>query len=69
MCADIKDNYIATSMDCEEYMQGKYRRFPQEIRERYNLQDILTQEKYTNIKIKRGIYDLSQVAILAYDHL
>ena len=33
MCANIKDHFFATPMDCPEYMQVKYIYFPPDIRE------------------------------------
>ena len=40
--ADIKDHFLATLMDCPEYMRVKYRHSLLDIREKYNLQAILT---------------------------
>ena len=56
-------------MNNAEYMKVKYKHFPQDIKEKYNLRDRVKPDDYVYIKRKKGIYGLKQAAILAYDHL
>ena len=56
--ADIKDHFLAPPIDCPEYMHVKHRHVLPNTREKYNLQNILTQDEYIYIKIKRGMYGL-----------
>ena len=50
-------------------MQVRYKRIPPDIKERYSFKDKVTAHGYIYIHIKKGMYDLKQVAILAYDNL
>ena len=68
MSADLKDFFLATPMEGDEYMKVKYKHFPADIRRRYNLQEKVTASDHIFIKIKRGMYGLKQAAILAYDN-
>ena len=69
MCMDIKDHFLATPKKNAEYMKVKYKHFPRDIKEKYNLHDRVTPDGYVYIKIKKGMYGFKQAAILAYDHL
>ena len=69
MSTDIKDFFLASPMQTPEYMRVKYDKFPEDIKERYNLQDKVTKNNYVYIKIKKGMYGLKQAAILAYTQL
>ena len=69
MSADLKDFFLATPMDGEEYMKVQYKHFPNDIRKRYKLDQKVTDNEYIYIKIKRGMYGLKQAAILAYQEL
>ena len=50
-------------------MKVKYMYFPEDIQKRYDLPLLVTQDNYIFICIKKGMYDLKQVALLAYDNL
>lgn len=65
---DIKDHFLATPMALPEYMKIPYKYFPQDIRQRYNL-DQLVHNGCIYVKIKKGMYGLKQAAILAYTYL
>jgi len=69
MCMDIKDHFLATPMKKPEYMKVKYKYFPDDIKEKYELEKKVSPDGYVYIKIKKGMYGLKQAAILAYDHL
>lgn len=51
-----------------EYMHIHWKHIPQDIRELYNLFDKLHGDGYIYVKIKKGMYGLKQVAILAFDN-
>ena len=69
LCADIKDFFLASPMEENEYMKVKLRYFPEHIIGRYNLCDIATNDGYIYIQIKREMCKLKQAALLAYDYL
>ena len=69
MSADLKDFFLATPMEGDEYMKVPYKHFPQDIRLKYKLDSKVTNNGYIYIKIKKGMYGLKQAAILAYDQL
>ena len=69
MSADLKDFFLATPMEGEEYMKVQYKHFPQDIRDRYGLDQKVTPSGHIFIKIKKGMYGLKQAAVLAYEHL
>ena len=69
MSTDLKDFFLATPMEENEYMRVNYKHFPDDIKKRYNLDDKATPSGHIFIKIKRGMYGLKQAAILAYEHL
>ena len=46
-------------------MKVKYKYFPENIRNRYELDKKVTPDGYIFIRIKRGMYGLKQAAILA----
>ena len=69
MSADLKDFFLATPMEGDEYMRVKYKHIPEDIRIRYNLKTKVTKDDYVFIRIKKGMYGLKQAALLAYNHL
>ena len=69
MSSDLKDFFLATTMDSEEYMKVHHKYFPEKIRKRYKLDQKVTKNGYIYIKIKKGMYGLKQAAVLAYREL
>ena len=69
MSMDLKDFFLATPMESSKYTRVQYKHFPGDIKQRYNLNQKVTDNGYVYIKIKRGMYGLKQAAILAYQHL
>ena len=69
MIADIKDYFLATPMAQSECTKLKIKHIPEDICKQYNLYDRVTHDGYIYIKIKKGMYRLKQVAILAYNIL
>ena len=47
-------------------MRVPLNKFPKDIQEYYNFQDIATNDGYIFIKIKKAMYGLKQAAVLAY---
>ena len=64
-----KDHFLASPMDRPEYMRIPFHRFPPDIVKRYKLDQLVADDGYVYIKIKRDMYGLRQAAILAYRHL
>ena len=62
---DLKDMFLQTHMKEPEYMKMAFKYFPEDIRQKYNLYD-LVHDGYIYIKIKKGMYGLKQAALLAY---
>ena len=69
MSMDLKDYFLATPMDRNEYMRVKLKYFPADIISRYNLMTLVAADGYIYIKIKKGMYGLKQAALLAYRNL
>ena len=68
MSLDLKDFYLATPMPTPEYMKVPFKYFPQDIVNKYKLQDKI-HNNYILIKISKGMYGLKQAAVLAYENL
>ena len=51
-----------------EYMKVQMTYFPEDVKEKYNL-DPLNHKDYIYIKIKKGGYGLKQASVLAYQQL
>ena len=69
MSLDLKDYFLATPMAHPEYMKVPIRKFPQDIKDKYNLNSIVSTNGFVYIKIKKGMYGLKQAAMLAYKNL
>ena len=69
LSADLKDFFLGTLMQTAEYMKLSYDIFLQDIREKYNSDELVDGDGYVYIKIKKGMYGLKQAAILAYKQL
>ena len=50
-------------------MQIKYKYFPDDIKRRYKINEIVDKDGFVYVKIKKGMYGLKQAAILAYEQL
>ena len=53
MCLDIKDHFLATPMTNPEFMRVRIRHVPQDIRIQHNIDNLVTNEGWACIKIKR----------------
>ena len=68
MGIDLKDFYLATSMEEYKYVRIKAEYIPKEMMDKYNLWDLVDNE-YLYIEIRKGMYGLSQVGRLANNYL
>ena len=69
MSLDLKDYFLATPMDCCDFMKVLLKHFPQDIVKKYNLFSKVTSTGYVCIKKNNGMYSVKQAAVLAYKHL
>jgi hypothetical protein len=56
-------------MDHFEYMKIPLRWIPQEIVDQYHLMDLVNDDGYVYVEIRKGVYGLKQAARIAYDRL
>jgi hypothetical protein len=64
MMMDIKNYYLGTPLPRFEYMKMLLSRFPEEIVQKYNL-TALAVDGWVYIEIRKGMYGLKQVGLLA----
>ena len=69
MCLDVKDHFLTTPMQHPEYMRVKIKHIPEDIRQRYDIYDVVFKDDWIYIKIQKGMPGLRQAAILTYKHL
>jgi hypothetical protein len=68
-CAfDIKDFYLNTPMERYEYMRIPLHQIPPAIYKQYNLEEV-AHNGFVQVKIRKGMYGLSQAGILASQKL
>ena len=60
---------LNTSMERAKCMKARYKYFPHEIRQVYNLEKIVTLDGWMYILIVKDMYDLKQAALISYDLL
>ena len=65
---DISNFYLGTPMDRPEYMIIPFKIIPQEIIDKYKLNDI-EEKGWVYIKIVKGLYGLPQAGKIAHDLL
>jgi hypothetical protein len=66
---DIKDFYLNMPMKRYEYMRLKLADIPEEIIEEYTLREVVTDNGYVYCKIRKGMYGLPQVGLIAQELL
>jgi hypothetical protein len=64
MMMDIKNYYLGTPLPRFEYMKMLLSRFPKEIVQKYNLNDLAV-DGWVYIEIRKGMYGLKQAGLLA----
>ena len=57
MCMDLKDFFLATLMPRPEFMRVHYKCFPEDIRKKYKLHELVHKD-YIYIQIKKEMYGL-----------
>ena len=67
--SDLKDNFLASPMEENEYMRIHARYVLDYIRLQYDIETLIDLDGYVYVSIKKCIYGLKQAAILAYNHL
>ena len=66
---DIKDFFLQTKMNGNEYMRIHKKYFAEELRKKYNIENIVANDGFVYCRIKKGVYGLKQVIQVAYDDL
>ena len=69
LTCDLKDFFLASPMEEKEYMRIHIKHFPQDIRDQYNINNIVHTNNFVYIRINKGMYGLKQAAVLAYQNL
>jgi hypothetical protein len=64
MMMDIKNFYVSTPLPRFEYMKILLSRFPEEIIQKYNLNELAV-DGWVYIEIRKGVYGLKQSGLLA----
>jgi hypothetical protein len=54
--ADIKDYFLQSPMDRFEYIKIPFKWIPEEIRQQYNLYDIVKPDGYVYCEVRKGMY-------------
>ena len=62
---DIEYFYLDTLMAQSKYMRFKLSDLPESVVQHYYLEEKTTRDGYVYVKIKRGVYGLSQVSLIA----
>ncbi len=62
---DLANFYLNTPMPTPKYMRLKLDIIPDEIIDHYNLRDLVDEDGWVYIKIRKGMYGLPQAGILA----
>ena len=57
MTLDVKDFYLNTDLDVWEYMKMDINILPEEVIKEYNLRDIVDDNGYVYMQIRKGMYD------------
>ena len=69
MTIDIKNVYLNTEMTNFEYMKMPISIFLQQIIDYYNLNNIVTNDDFVYMEIRKGMYGLPQAGKLAHEKL
>ena len=69
LSADLQDHFLASPMEETEYTRIHSRYFLGDIWKQYNIEELIEEDGYVYVMIKKGMYGLKQAAILAYKFL
>jgi hypothetical protein len=64
-CFDVKKFYLNMPMDRPEYVRIKIKDVPDEIIKEYNLCEMVDNDGYLYVEVKKGMYGLPQAGLLA----
>ena len=67
MLVDLKDFFLATPMEGNEYTKVQYKHFLLDIRQQYNLNNKVTKSGHGYINIKKVMYGLKEAAYLPWE--
>jgi hypothetical protein len=67
MMMDINNYYVGTPLPRFEYMKMLLSRFPEEIIQKYNLNDLAV-DGWVYIEIRKGMYELNQAGLLSINY-
>ena len=65
MTLDLKDFYLNTPMERQEFLRMKIDHFPQDVIDHYSLKDKVDEKGYLMVRVEKGMYGLPQAGILA----
>ena len=65
MCIDIKDFYLNTPLERPEYLRMKLTHFPQDVKDHYNLEELVDAKGFVYVRCERGVYGLPHAGIIA----
>ena len=66
---DIKNFFLQSTLPEPEYMKINSKYFPENIKNKYNINKIQNNDGFIYRKIQKGMYGLKQAARLAYEQL
>ena len=66
---DIKDFFLQSTLPSAEYMRIHSKYFTEDIKSKYNINNLQYDDGYVYCKIQKGMYGLKQAARLAYEQL
>ena len=66
---DMKDQFLQSDLPDPEYMKIHSRYFSKDMRNKYNIDQLIAPDNYVYFKIKKGMYGLKQAVRLANDKL
>ena len=69
ICIDIEDYFICSPMERFGYIKIPFLWIPEEIRTQYNIYSLVEPDGYIYYEVRTGMYELKQVASLAFDDL
>ena len=69
MCLDVKDHFLATPMDSNEFMRVKSKHIPVGIMNRHNTNSMIHNDDWVHIRVQKDMPGLKKSAIPKCQHL
>ena len=69
MTLEIKDYFLQSYLEDPEYLRIYSKYLFEEIRIKYNINELIAPDSYVYCRVKRGLYGLKQAAKLAREQL